>query len=131
MSKKLNTLLFALRHLQQDMERHPENYKEEGSHGELLDADGIDELCEELNFEVKPRAFAVVTGGVLGYLNDDGVDFVSFDFDNYDDDPDGQKGSVPSRFRDLGEQMGIPDDAYEQDDPEANEGQEESHSQAM
>lgn len=125
MSIKTNTILFALRHLQQDMERHPELYGEEGEHGELLDADGIDALCEELNFEVKPRALAIVSGGVLDHLSDDGVDFASFDFDNYEADPDSLKGSVPAHFKDLADALNVPDDAIEQDD------QEETASQGM
>jgi hypothetical protein len=55
----------------------------------------------------KPRVLIVVSGGVAGYVHDDEVDVVIFDWDDYSVDPD-RAPPVPEHFRDLAEPLDVP-----------------------
>lgn len=54
-----------------------------------------------------PRVLVVVSGGIADPTHDEGVDVEVFDWDNYNDDPEGT-GGVPPHFKDLAEGCGIP-----------------------
>lgn len=54
-----------------------------------------------------PRVLVVVKEGVAEAIADDGVEVVIFDWDNYEDDPDGTEG-VPAEFADLADFAGVP-----------------------
>lgn len=53
------------------------------------------------------RCLIVVSGGIADYVCDDGVDVEIFDWDNYNDDPEGVD-TLPSHFKDLAQPLGIP-----------------------
>lgn len=57
----------------------------------------------------KPRVLVIVSGGVADPTWDDGADVEVFDWDNYNDDPEGT-GGVSAHFADLAEPHGIPVD---------------------
>lgn len=54
-----------------------------------------------------PRVLVVVSGGIADPVFDDGVDVEVFDWDNYNDDPEGT-GGVPASFADLAVAVDIP-----------------------
>ena len=55
----------------------------------------------------KPRVLVVVKGGIADPVYDEGVHVEVFDWDNYNDDPEGT-GGVPPGFADLATPSGIP-----------------------
>lgn len=54
-----------------------------------------------------PRVLVTVSGGVADWLADDGVSVEVFDWDNYNDDPEGT-GPVPASFSDLAAACKVP-----------------------
>lgn len=57
--------------------------------------------------EKEPRVLVIVSGGVASTIRDNGVDVEIFDWDNYNDDPEGA-GGVSAHFADLAEPLDIP-----------------------
>ena len=61
----------------------------------------------------KPRVLITVSGGVADHVCDDGVDVETFDWDNFNYDPE-VTDRAPAHFRDLAEPLGIPVDGPEE-----------------
>ncbi len=74
-------------------------------------ADDISAIKQIITNSHTPKVLVTVSGGVADFIHDNGADLHVFDFDDYDDDPDSFKASVPLRFKYLAENMKIPDDA--------------------
>ena len=54
-----------------------------------------------------PRVLITVSGGIADYVCDEGVDVETFDWDNYNDDPE-WTGGVSPHFKDLADPLEIP-----------------------
>lgn len=53
------------------------------------------------------RVLVVVSGGIADSVSDTGIDVEVFDWDDYNDDPEGY-GGVPESFRDLADPINVP-----------------------
>lgn len=73
--------------------------------------DDITEIKQIVKNSHTPKVLVTVSDGVADYICDDGADLHIFDFDDYDDEPESFKASVPFRFKRLAENMNIPGDA--------------------
>lgn len=66
-----------------------------------------DQPCDGPANEKAPRVLIMVKGGIADFVSDPGLDIEVFDFDNYEDDPEGTT-RPPAHFADMAEPMGIP-----------------------
>lgn len=79
----------------------------------LVDKPTVDDLSAQMGFfNVNPvekvsRVLITVKGGVADWVCDEGIDVELFDYDNYEDDPEGTV-RPPPHFADLAEPLGVP-----------------------
>ena len=59
---------------------------------------------------MKKKILITVSGGVVDYMVEEGIEICVFDFDNYDA---GDKIIVPKEFAELADYMGIPEECIE------------------
>lgn len=81
----------------------------EDKEGSLEDAELATSLTIHPFEGLQARCLITVSGGVADYVCDDHMDVEIFDFDNYEDDPQGTE-LPPKHFADLAEAAGVPDE---------------------